>query len=176
MLQKTSAREQSALTAPARFQTRYVRSRFASGRVPIGRRAAESLDHARKHIDDLINVLVCVVSAQAETDRTVNRRERHMHRLQHVRGIERAGRAGRSAGRTNSVGVEFVQQSFAFDVVTGNVERIRQPDRPASVILSWSGSVGCRSTRNVNRKASLVITRDPTMCNTRHAIVNLCAT
>ena len=89
--------------------------------IPVRRKLTQVGHNRGENRDNVVDVFVGRVATEAETDRAVDRREGDMHREQNVRRFERAGRASRTAGRTDSFSAELEEHPFAFDVVARDV-------------------------------------------------------
>ena len=62
---------------------------------PEGRDVPELLDDRRQMLADIVHLLFRIVNGEAETDRTVGRRERNTHGSEHVGRLQGTGSAGR---------------------------------------------------------------------------------
>ena len=103
--------------------------------VPIGRQPTKPGDDLREDAEDMIDVFLRVVAAEAEPHGAVNGRERDVHRPEHVRRFQRAGGAGRSARRANPLIAQLIKHPFAFHVMAGDVERVGEPGSQFAVDL-----------------------------------------
>ena len=106
-----------------------AKSASPSGRGALNerRKLAEAIDDLGHLVDREIDFFLRIVAAQTESDRPMGRSERHAHRAEHVRGLQRTGGAGRTAAGTDAEAVEQQQNRFALDVFETDVGRVGEP-------------------------------------------------
>ena len=80
-------------------------------------------------LQDAIDILVRVVTAETESHGAVHGRERNLHCPQYVRRFERARRAGRPARSANPEIAKLIEHPFAFDIMARKVQRVWQSRR-----------------------------------------------
>ena len=106
------------------------------GRILVGAERgelAQVLDDRRQLLQHVVHLLHRVVAREREADRAVDRYERHAHRADHVRRVERAGGARGAGGDADALVGEMVGDRLALDVLEAEVQRVGQTVRLVAV-------------------------------------------
>ena len=93
---------------------------------PVRGNRADLFDDPGQDFHDRVHVLLRVVAGEAETDRAVRGGVGYAHGAHHMRRLQASGRAGAAAGGADPVDVHVHQDGLAFDVLEGQVGRVRQ--------------------------------------------------
>ena len=86
-----------------------------------GRDGAKFVDDLREVFEDVIDVVVGVVAAEAETDGAFGEGLFHVHGGEDVAGFDGACGAGGAAGDADVQAIEEEEDTFGFDAVEGDV-------------------------------------------------------
>src|SRR5467141_1242220 len=78
---------------------------------------ADLCDQPWQHLNHAIDFALGRIQPQTEAQGVLRPVRREAHRAQHVRGLERARRAGRSGRHRDAFEVECDQQALGFDVI-----------------------------------------------------------
>src|SRR5581483_4020539 len=98
-----------------------------------GRHLPEPFDDGGEDRDDVIDLLLCIGRAQAEADGVLRPVQRESHRLEHVRRLQRAGRAGGPGRYGDTFEVQGDQQRLRLDPVEADVRGIWHPQLPIAI-------------------------------------------
>src|SRR5579859_1538958 len=97
------------------------------------RQLSESRNHLRYRVDQRVDLRCVIRAAQRKTHARPRLFPRESNGSQHMRGLRRAARAGRSTGYRKALEVQRNQQRLAIDAVETDVRGVAHPRRARAV-------------------------------------------